>query len=138
MADGWGRENEVAFWYDEGLVLGWRGESWGHGKVTHDFANDAVDGRMYPERLTDDSVEDGKCFQRLVRERSELALLASPEMLDLFSVECFAAEGRQHWENSQISRITHVTSGLSARRKKAHEVVAELVCWPAIKRAIMM
>lgn len=91
----------------------------------------------HSESLSDDRVHDGQLLEVLVLVVSESTVRVT-ELLFLLLVKeplyilvSYASPFKVIWK-------TYTTSGRSARWRRVQEEVAEEVCWPAIRRAIMM
>lgn len=138
LADSGRREDVVAFGDDVDAVLGGGSEGRGHSYVVADVAHDGVDGRVETECFADEGIQNWEAAEFFVGHRAELAV-GRGEVLDLFFVESLTRtkifnklENDEGWAN------TYPTSGFAAKWRRDHEPVAELVCWPAMRSAIMM
>jgi hypothetical protein len=101
------------------------------------MTHNTVNQRVHAKRLADDGVKDWKGFKLSVGWQAE-GTIGVREMFDLLLIECLTDDALSNLSVKQNINITHITSGLLARCKRAQAAVMELGCWPAISKAIIM
>lgn len=91
----------------------------------------------HSESFSDDRVHDGQLLEVLVSVVSESTVRVT-ELLFLLLIKSLSTSSSVMLRHSKFLQKTYTTSGRSARWRRVQEEVAEEVCWPAIRRAIMM
>lgn len=96
-----------------------------------------MDRRVHAQDFFQASFEEW-CMQFVVVERAECTILVSP-VIFLFFMDSLSVHRRSvvqstsgHWAE------TNWMTGLAAKCKRNQDPVTALVCWPAIRSAIIM